>query len=208
MEWFKVSLDFVSSLAWPLTLIVFLIIFRSSIGTLLTRLTRAEVAGQKFDFGSELKAAESSTEAAIDAAQRAGEPPSSDDAEVSEEDIDEEYQPPSRSEKVKSLIVGSQPTGLVMQSWLTIESAIGDLHEKLFGAHRGTKLTTVQRQIDELVPYLPADAVDSIRRMRKMRNEVAHGNAQVDLGEAIAYAETAAAVVDLIGYLDRATPSR
>ncbi|UOX85947.1 hypothetical protein MUY14_29755 [Amycolatopsis sp. FBCC-B4732] len=94
-----------------------------------------------------------------------------------------------------------------MQSWITIESAIGLLYEKVFGAVRDGKPNTALRQINQLIPHLPEDAVDSIQRMRKIRNEVAHGNAQVEMGEAIAYAETAATLVNLIDYIERSTPS-
>jgi hypothetical protein len=220
VEWFKVILDFISSLAWPITLIVFLVLFRTAIGKLLTRLTRAEVAGQKFDFGTELKAAEHSTEAAIDAARESNEstPPGAA-ADTSPPSSDGDREAPARedrepgrassgpsSEEVRSLLVSSQPTGLVMRSWISIESAVNSLHEKIFGDDRSKRPTTTQRQINELASYLPEDAVDSIQRMRKMRNEVAHGNAQVDLGEAIAYAETAATVVDLLGFIERSTP--
>ncbi|MEU7789063.1 hypothetical protein [Amycolatopsis sp. NPDC049159] len=81
----------------------------------------------------------------------------------------------------------------------------GQFARKGVGAARDRKPTTAQRQINQLIPYLPEDAVDSIRRMRKMRDEVAH--AQVEVGEAIAYAETAATLVNLIDYIERSTPS-
>lgn len=101
------------------------------------------------------------------------------------------------------MLVSSQPTGLVMRSWLSIESAVDRLHRAVFGAPRDGKPTTTQRQVTELLDYVPDTAAESIQRMRKIRNEVAHGSAQVDLGEAIAYAENAAKVVDLLGYLER-----
>lgn len=112
----------------------------------MTRLTRAEVAGQKFDFGAELKAAETSAEAAIDAAADHAKPPgkpgSSSVEDEADEDLPEEQpsagnRPEPESSAIKAMLVSSQPTGLVMRSWLSIESAVGRLHRAVFGA-RGT----------------------------------------------------------------------
>lgn len=68
MEWVKAIAELIGVIAWPGVLIFLLIAFREPIKGLVGRMTSADIAGNRLEFGDELKEAEEKTEEALESA--------------------------------------------------------------------------------------------------------------------------------------------
>jgi hypothetical protein len=177
MNGFQFASSLVSSLVWPLVVIVLVVIFRKQLAGLIGRITSYKGMGQELTFGDRLADAENSVEEAARSA-------SIDKGEA--EQIETGPNPLARE-------ADANPSFVVIRSWEQVVSALNDLAgAALPGRYMPSRgfSSSLLRELQK-VGLVNPDFVTAVMELRDLRNRVAHGQHNPTPGEALAYAESA-----------------
>lgn len=158
MSGLQFASSLVGSLAWPLVLVVALVLFRRPLGRLIGRLSSYEGMGQKLTFGKELAEAEKSVETAAQ--------------------LSEALAGSARATGERSIVAReaeSNPSFTVIVAWEQLSSVLADLVGTAFPdiTVHGSPL----RFLYELQTRyeVPSAFVKAVQELRGLRNRVAHG---------------------------------
>ena len=177
MNDFQFISSLISTLAWPVAVVVLVLVFRIQLGHLLGRIRSYKGMGQELTFGDRLADAENSVDEAVRSAQvkEGGSAP-----------IETEASPLAREAE-------ANPSCVVIRAWEDVASAIVDLsvawmpdrdwRRNLFSPSLPGELLRAGLLNDEFVK--------AARELFELRNSVAHGKNNPTPGEAVAYAESA-----------------
>jgi Domain of unknown function (DUF4145) len=180
----------VGSLAWPVTLIVIVLIFRRQLLAAAPWLRELEVGNVKLKFAEELAKATTAAEE-MEPQNR----PASTAPTVTDRDM---------------LLAEHAPIALVLQSWLAVENALADaaMRHGLSTSSGTPRAVPAFRLIEDLEArrvITPATA-QTLSYLRQLRNQVAHHKGSIDTDQALEYARLANKVVDALD--DAPTPIR
>lgn len=185
-------------LSWPVFGVVAVVVLRRHLAPLIRRITSYEGLGQKITFGQELAKAEQEVED-LTSSQSDHLPPASQEGSAD-------------AENDRYLVLAEQaPTGVLLDAWVRVERAIlrlGELHgaqETPMGKSGARiKRAPMPPRLVQIVGYLadrgiiPRMMLRIIDRLRRLRNEVAHGQHEPTPGEATTYAATAREVAEIL----------
>ena len=192
----------VGSLAVPVTIVVFLLLFRGPLTELLGRIISYEGLGQKVNFGQKLAGAERAVSEAVAQAQESvGQTQLSpvDPVKVEADDalrkiISTEHNTHDVDLDSAGLVelaelATSNPSFVVIKAWENLEAAVGKLVE---AAWPGTKEPYPFRRLFDLVKEKRTNAsfANAVLELRDLRNNVAHGQHNPTAGEAVTYVES------------------
>lgn len=164
--------DLLSALAWPLAGVAIAFIFRRGIHGLLQGLTSLKMGPFDANFRQELDEAQAiATEISIEAKQgQQGEGPRTESFITLDE-----------------LAVSAHPTGVIMEAWKVVESmldAIAERHQLAATVHSRPVIGITGKSSSRPLPMperallrrelINSEEADLIRKMRTLRNHVAH----------------------------------
>ena len=181
MNGLQFASSLVTSLAWPLVVIVLVIIFRKNVADLIGRIKSYKGLGQELTFGDRLAEAENSVEEAVKTAS------------IGQADLEaaDEIEP-------DPLIQGAEanPSFVVIRSWEQVVSAMEDLAGAGLPRDKVRPRSASSALLRGLQNsrLISAEFANAIRELRDLRNQVAHGQHNPTSGEAIAYAESAQSI--------------
>jgi hypothetical protein len=190
VNWLAFIAAVVGSLAWPVTLIVIVLIFRRQLLAAAPWLRELEVGNVKLKFAEELAKAATAAE-----------------------EIEPQKQPAPVAPPVTDrdlLLAEHAPIGLVLQSWMTVENALADaaVRHGLSMSSGTPRAVPSYRLIEDLEArrvITPATA-QTLSYLRQLRNQVAHHKGSIDTDQALEYARLAKKVLDALD--DAPTPIR
>jgi hypothetical protein len=182
MNGLQFASSFVSSLAWPLVVIVLVVIFRKQLAHLIGRIKSYKGLGQEVTFGERLADAENSVEEAASSVPV-------DKAEPGPVEVE-----PSPLVQEAEL----NPSFVVIRSWGDVVKALNNLARI---ALRGWPSYGLQgyspsalRDLQESGVVKPS-FVTAVTELHDLRNKVAHGLHNPTPGEAVTYANSASQLV-------------
>jgi hypothetical protein len=178
MNGFQFASSLVTGLAWPLVVIVLVVLFRKHLADLIGRIKSYKGLGHELTFGDRLADAENSVE---EAARNL--PVDKDEPKL----IEVGSNPLMREAE-------ANPSFVVISSWEQVFSAINDLVRAALGdkhvhGPRGFTVSAL-RQLQENGLVSP-EFVTATDDLADLRNKVAHGQHNPTPGEAITYARSA-----------------
>lgn len=150
-EWALYGLDVLKVIAWPLVILVIVVVFRTEITSVLSRITKLSGLG----FSAEL--ARSAREIAEQLEDVEGR------EDLNEGDLAEEFQ-----------II--DPSMAVLRAWIGLEQVAADWSAAL-GRRRETPVQLARFLVQH--ELLSADTLEPIRRLQVLRNEIVHSGAQI-----------------------------
>jgi len=192
----------VGSLAIPVTVLVALLIFRSPLAELLSRIVSYEGLGQKVDFGQKLAGAEKSVKKAVAQAQEAVERTQSDGTSAEQPLADLESWKITSTEQSQhdidldrpgflglAALATSNPSLVVIKAWEDLRVA---LKETARIAIPDTREVNPLPQLRELARegYVDESFVNAVMELRDLRGSVAYGQHNPTAGEAVTYLES------------------
>lgn len=178
MEWTEFVTALVGHLAWPVTVVSLSILFRSALSARLRSLLHFKGAGVEATFGTDLAVAEQNVNELLDAA---GVP------------IEE----PGASPRPEPDLSIKDPSGLIIRSWEEIVWKLEELRARTSNSPTTRQLPEMLRQLRQEA-VIGSELVETVNRLRDLRNKVAHGKHEPTGGEALSYQESAH---ELMGYL-------
>jgi hypothetical protein len=196
MGWMQFASAIIGHLmSWPVFGIVAVVIMRHQLASLIHRITSYEGLGQKLTFGQELAKVEEQIEALA--------PPKSHVPQ----------QPQSTEQDERYILMAQQaPAAVVLAAWRDVEVGLMKLWER-YAASDHDKTRSVKKNLPghpnpfEIARWLdenhiiPTPLKRVIDSQRQLRNRSAHGGPDPTVGEAIAYAETAREVGEILSKL-------
>ena len=177
MSGLQFASSLISTLAWPLVVLVLVIIFRRHLADLIGRIKSYKGLGQELTFGDRLADAEDSVEEAARNAQANENAPGCI--------VNIEPNPLAREAE-------TNPSFVVIRSWEQVVSAVNDL--ACAGMSGGTASRSFSTSLlNELrrSELVSEEFFIAVIELRNLRNKVAHGKHNPTPGEAAAYAESA-----------------
>lgn len=188
-------------LAWPVILLVVVMILRKPLVGLIGRIRTYEGLGQKLTFGAELAEAEESVDVAVEsltaeATARDGagaETPAAVDGEATKvSPTGAERRGSARRVYLDAAVRNAQvdPSYAVLTSWEQLLEGIADLAGATIPSSRRRSATHVLGEL-ERVGIVNQEFTAAVKRLRDLRNRVAHGQHNPTAGEAVAYVESA-----------------
>lgn len=187
MEFLKIFLPFLSSLAWPAVVLVVLFSFRQQVVKLWGRLTSLDVPGLKVTFDSALDRVEQAVDIAGAAAPAPG-------AQVPAPPV-----PLSEPEKFQ-LLADLSPSAAITTKWIEVDSAVRSL-----ALQRGVPLNPPQplylirrlRQSD-IIGAKTANILDELRILRNLAAHPETADRSLSRDDASRFGELADKVVQLL----------
>lgn len=187
MTGFELLASLVGDIVWPAVVVLALLAFRKQLGGLIPRLKSARApGGWEADFGQQAEEAK-------------------DEAQSAVTDIPEAPQGPAGSigseEARLNVPRDEDPTFAVIVAWERVSNAVDDLAQaiplkmKPYVSRNPTLL--VQGLMD--AGYVNGHFVESVTRLRRLRNLVAHGHTTVSRDDAEAYVEASNELVRAAG---------
>lgn len=143
----------VSALAWPLTVIVIILLLRSHIPSLLTSLRKVKLSG----FELELERTRAEVEAALDDAGTSAPPPTADEG--------------------VSAAAAADPIGTVIRQFTRVEAELRKQLTKAGVANLDGKSAVQLAALGAREGVFTPAAADTVRGVSVLRNLAAHGNA-------------------------------
>jgi hypothetical protein len=181
MNWLQFASSLISSLAWPLVVIILVVIFRRQLAHLIGRIKSYKGMGQELTFGDRLADAENSVEEAV----------STDTTGKTDPEQADEIEP-----NPLALEAEANPSFVVIRSYEQVASALSDL-----AGAAPQKVNPELRRMPAVVlrelqksGLISAEMARAVNELRYLRNSVAHGKHNPTPGEAITYAESAQSI--------------
>lgn len=193
MGWLEWSASLVGSLAWPVAAVVIAILFRSQIKALLSKIRKLTWGDKSADFSEQLDKIEDVSREATPSAFANGEPP-----------------PAFLSPNLQKLLEIA-PSSAIVEAWKPIENFVFTLvksHDNFrnnpymdhpmsdkprFSQPRSLPFEKAMTQL-LLAEVIPFNLANTIRKLRKLRNEAAHSESEVTITDALRFIELASSV--------------
>lgn len=174
MDWLEAVSSWISSLAWPVAVVVLVVLLRKPLSTALGTLRHIEAPGVKADFGAVVADAEDRSESLKESLP----------AEASE-------RVPGRQRETDHSTT-HDPSGVIIRAWQLLDDEIVE-YAKVAGVLRDGQHESVRNLVHRLqvAGSLERDATITLLELRDLRNRVAHGVHVPTPGEAITYDTTA-----------------
>lgn len=183
VNWLAFWASVIGSLAWPVAIIVVVLIFRKQLLRIAPWLRELEVGNVKMKFAEELAKATDAAEAIPAPNASAAAPPP-----VTDNDL---------------VLAEHAPIGLVLQSWMNVENALNDaamkhdLTSTLKGTSRPLPTYRLISDLQERGAITTATA-KTLSYLRDLRNQVAHRRGVIDSEQALEYARLAKKVIEAL----------
>lgn len=190
LDWLQFASSIVSSLAWPLTILVIVLLFRGKIAELLEKLEEASWGDGSVKF--RLNKAERKVEAAVGAAAiKLGRQIPMAFGNGPKDQVDERFQQ----------LLEIEPSAAIMHKWNEIENTLRELALKhgVSSADRIKSANFVAQQLNQL-KVLPKEVLSWLFDMRQIRNAAAHGK-EVQVTDAFRFKEQADRVMQVLSAL-------
>lgn len=160
MQRLEFVVEIVGSLAWPVTVLVIALLFRTQLQDVLRRVTGLKAPGVEIN----MQASEDS----LDATRASVEP------EVAEE-ADRRATAERAAEREEQAEALHDPTGVILRSWQDLSDAVFTLRRESAG--RGRPAKDIQTVLSQLIEdkVISDEFAESMVQLRVVRNEVAHG---------------------------------
>lgn len=176
MNDFQFASSLISTLAWPVVAIVFVLIFRKQISHLLGNIRSYKGPAGEVSFGDSLADAENSVEAARSA------------------QLDQDkFAPTELGTSPLARESEANPSFVVIRAWEQITSSISDL-AAAWAPERDRRKNlfslSLTRELQK-AGLVNDDFVRAVAELGDLRSRVAHGKSNPTPGEAVAYAESA-----------------
>ncbi|MBK7674222.1 MAG: hypothetical protein IPJ27_05345 [Candidatus Accumulibacter sp.] len=162
MDFLTFLATIVGSLAWPVSLLMALLMLRRPITELLPSLRRLRYKELEVDFGKELEKIEAVMDTVEEKTQHKGELP----VEVQPEPL-----PKTRTELLEK-IANLSPNAAILESWRNVERTL-DFYFSSRGIERPRSGQTILGQLD-YDPNFPRQLVSAYQELRLLRNRAAH----------------------------------
>jgi|GEM_PF-5625684 len=180
MKWIEAISSLLDAIAWPVSTLIVIVIFRKKINQLIDRIRAVRTPHGDVDFGESLAKAEDSVDAYFESAEEA--------ASNSAASIDP---PLEAAASPRPMPDGLDPSGIVLASWERLVVAITSLQRATAGPGRpSTNISVLLSQLESqgVVNHL---FVESTLQLHELRNQVAHALSNPTQGSALAYAKQA-----------------
>lgn len=148
----------VNSLAWPIAVVVIVILLWKEVANLLARITKIRHKDSEIDLAREVEAAASSADKALGGVAEAS-----------------SY---SEQERINRLAEDS-PRGAILDAWLSVEEAMTD-YEKRHGIEHANSHAPPYRRIQSIqwnnldAPTLGQGVLQMLDKLRRIRNDAVH----------------------------------
>lgn len=178
-------ISLINALAWPITVLIVISIFRSELGVLLSRLSQLRYKEFEANFKERLSDLEKQTHFPLEPA-REGAPSKKEEMFKKEERF--------------STIANVAPRSAIMQAWIAVEKSVLDAAERVavIEPERRTNNTLMRELVRRHV--VDDNLMSTYNELRALRNEAAHQPDFVKIHEEEAerYAETASKLAQYI----------
>lgn len=220
MDYLQFVASMTSSLAWPLVVLCVVCVFRRAIVRMIPLLSEVELPGFSAKFGRELQLVEAGVDEALATTIEPGSgtltitghaptvtqgegvgPAVRGGIDVSEEPDTCSAEATVAEQAPDRMALLVNPTGVVMESWKTLESACRALATAVVPDN--VKLSR-RLSFNSLFKLLRANGIvseiefETIRRMYEMRNMVAHTDQKISGEDAFRFQEAAEAMADTL----------
>ncbi|MGF2734483.1 hypothetical protein [Marinobacter sp. DUT-1] len=179
MDFLDFTAATIKALAWPIAVVVIVILLRAEVANLLARITKIKHKDSEIDLAQEVEAAAISADKALGA--------------VTEADSDSERARINR-------LAEDSPRGAILDAWLSVEEAMTD-YEKRHGIEYANSHTAPHHRIQSIqwnnldTPALGQGVLQMLDKLRRIRNDAVHGtDSDVTPETARNYADLAARV--------------
>ena len=152
----------IGSLAWPVSLLIVILVLRKPLAELLPGIRKLKYKDLEVDFGKELER----IEAVMDTIEDETKPRRELPAEVQPEPL-----PKTRNELLGKLAELS-PNAAILESWRNVERTL-DFYFKCRGIERPLSNQTITGHLD-YDPNFPPQLVSAYQELRLLRNRAAH----------------------------------
>ena len=148
----------INALAWPIAVVVIVILLRTEVANLLARITKIKHKDSEIDLAQEVEAAANSADKALGG--------------VSEADSDSERARINR-------LAEDSPRGAILDAWLSVEEAMAD-YEKWHGIEHANSHAAPHRRIQSIqwknmdTPTLGQGVLQMLDKLRRIRNDAVH----------------------------------
>lgn len=174
----------ISSLAWPMTTVVALILMRKQLIELIPGIRRLKYKDFEVDFGEKLQKIEESV--------RTIETPQSAKMQLP---ADVQPEPlPQTQEELFNRLVGLSPNAAILESWRNVERTL-DFYFDFRGIERPRSAQTIGGHLDH-DPNFPPQLVAAYQELRLLRNRAAHSTEDLTA----AHAKQFSALADKLTY--------
>lgn len=204
MDWLQFTAAVIGHLAWPLVIVVLLILLRGHIGTLAERIEEFSFGGAKFTWRKKLEEGALIIEQASPLEKREAPeaPPILSPADRVREDIAKSYQQRRRlqEDQIRRTVLGEIILGLV-----EVDDLLYEISDRM-GADVADPLSVIYslRANDQI----PESMVDLYRTLRDARNVIMHSPSVPTSAEAAEYVRQAAYMKGVISdLLSRTKPA-
>jgi hypothetical protein len=185
MNWLAFIAAVVGSLAWPLTIVTVVLIFRRQLLKVAPWLREVEVGNVKMKFAEQL------AKAATVADDIQPQPNAVQSAELPAAALDRDL-----------LVAEHAPKALVIESWMTVEQALERAAEHLKTGSVVLRLPPTRRVLESLQEQgsITTATAQTIKYLRELRNQAAHTpNFAITTEQALEYTRLARKVVEALG---------
>lgn len=155
LDFFAAAID---SLAWPIAVIVIVILLRKQVTNLLARITKITHKDSEIDLARDVQVALSSADNALGRVSEAGSDP--------------------ERERIYRLAADS-PKGAILDAWLSVEEAMGD-YERRHGIEQTDSHRPLYHRIQSIQwsnldnPTLGQGVLQMLDKLRRIRNDAVH----------------------------------
>jgi hypothetical protein len=188
MGWMDFTSSLVGHLAWPIAFVVVMVLFRKPLTALLAKLRTWKGFGTEATFGEALAAAEPTIEAAT--------------AEMPQRERQFARDPERDAERDNFIReIEANPSFGIIAAWERIQWIVTDMSATVAVATgKSSPPRTIAQQLNLLTDQdaITTDLANGIRELQALRNEVAHASANPTPGQALAYAENAWEIEQLL----------
>lgn len=181
--------DLVSSLIWPITVVVLIVFLRKEISELLASMTRLKYKDLEMDFQRLAESAETL-------------PPSP----LLSSSISTDQTSYISLENQVLGIASQAPSAAILLAWASVETAMSSAVSRMAISPDSPLYRSSYHNLEQLRDWaeLPKEVFNTINEMRILRNKVAHDERQlirISKESAFTYAETAIRIIKLINGL-------
>jgi hypothetical protein len=148
----------INALAWPIAVVVIVILLRTEVGNLLARITKIKHKDSEIDLAQEVEAATNSADKALGRVAGAGSS--------------------SKRERINRLAEDS-PRGAILDSWLSVEVAMTD-YEKRHGIEHANSHAPAYHRVQSIqlnnldTPTLGQGVLEMLNKLRQIKNDAVH----------------------------------
>lgn len=196
-EYLEFISEIVSHLAWPVTVLILVILLRKRLSDLLSSITKLKFRDLEMDFKRLAESAEMLPE---DEAPR---------QPISEPNLTFL----NSFEKQIMDVATHAPSAAILLAWTGVETAMASAVSRMAISPDPPSMRSPGHTLDSLRRFaeLPNEVGDLINEMRELRNKVAyneHHRSSISTESAVAYGESAVRVINFLNGFERSSPNQ